>query len=65
MGNPEEEKSPYKLGLFYFNNADKRVMVPKRFGIGWTFNFANIWSYVLLLAIIGIIVFVKDVLLHR
>ncbi|HET9783601.1 MAG TPA: DUF5808 domain-containing protein, partial [Terriglobales bacterium] len=28
-------------GLFYYNPYDPAVMVPKRFGLGYTFNFAN------------------------
>ena len=28
-------------GLFYVNPADPRLVVPKRSGLGWTFNFAR------------------------
>lgn len=32
----------WKLGIFYFNKADKRIFPPKRIrGLGWTVNFAN------------------------
>ena len=47
-----------KLGVFYFNRADPSVMVEKRFGIGYTVNFAHpvAWVIILLpvLALIGI-----------
>ncbi len=42
--NPEH----YKWGLFYFNPNDQRVIVPKRAPwMGWTMNFANLWTYVI------------------
>ena len=28
-------------GFFYVNRSDPRLIVPKRWGIGWTFNFAR------------------------
>jgi len=49
--NPEN----YKWGIFYFNRKDHRILVPKRINMmGWTLNFANIYTYFLLLGIIGI-----------
>lgn len=48
----------YKWGIFYFNPKDKRVIVPKRLkGMGWTLNFANFRSYVILI-LIGILALV-------
>jgi uncharacterized membrane protein len=38
----------YRGGLFYVNAADPRLVVPKRFGYGWTFNFARPLAWVLL-----------------
>jgi uncharacterized membrane protein len=53
--NPKDfnrlEKNPehYKWGIFYFNPEDTRIIVPKRAQwMGWTLNFANLWSYVIL-----------------
>jgi len=34
-------------GLFYVNAADPRLVVPKRSGLGWTFNFARPLAWVL------------------
>ncbi len=43
----------YKWGIFYFNPKDYRVFVPKRnIGMGWTLNFANPYSYLIILGII-------------
>jgi len=40
-------------GLFYFNRADAAVIVPKRLGWGWTFNFARpaAWTYLLMVLV--------------
>ncbi len=35
-------------GIFYSNPEDPALLVPKRFGIGWTLNFGNPWSWVVL-----------------
>ncbi len=35
----------WKLGVFYFNPADPAVFVLQRFGIGYTFNFGNRWTW--------------------
>jgi len=49
--NPEN----YKWGIFYFNPQDSRFILPKKNQwLGWTLNFANPYSY---LIIIGIITF--------
>lgn len=31
----------WKLAIFYYNPDCSRVVVPKRWGLGWTFNFAR------------------------
>jgi len=32
-------------GIFYFNPNDPALLVPKRFGIGYTLNFGNPWCW--------------------
>ncbi len=45
----------WKGYFFYLNGNDSRIFVPKRIpGMGWTLNFANPYSYLILLAIIMI-----------
>ncbi|WP_029421776.1 DUF1648 domain-containing protein [Alicyclobacillus macrosporangiidus] len=39
-------------GALYYNPADPAWMVPKRFGIGWTLNFARPAAWLVLLAIL-------------
>lgn len=31
----------WKLGISYFNPDDPAVFLTKRFGVGWTFNYAR------------------------
>jgi uncharacterized membrane protein len=47
-----DDPDNYKLFVFYYNLKDTRVFVPKRFRrMGWTLNFANPYSYLILLGI--------------
>ena len=43
--------------FFYSNKEDSNFLVPKGYGIGRTFNWANPISWVFILAIVGFIVF--------
>ncbi|HZE30886.1 MAG TPA: DUF5808 domain-containing protein [Actinoallomurus sp.] len=38
--NRDDDRN-YRWGLFYFNRDDPSLLVPKRFGIGWTLNLAR------------------------
>ncbi|WP_456274709.1 DUF1648 domain-containing protein [Bacillus sp. AK031] len=42
-----DEDQHWKGGLFYFNREDSSVFVEKRFGIGYTINFANPIAYLI------------------
>ena len=35
----------WKWGTFYVNRDDPKIFVPKRYGIGYTLNFGNRWSW--------------------
>lgn len=48
---PDESKS-WKFGFIYYNPLDKRICLPKRTGLGITFNFTRPVSIVLASAII-------------
>lgn len=39
--------------LFYFNKEDANVFVPKLYGFGRTMNFANPFSWLILVLVIG------------
>lgn len=38
----------WKFGVFYVNKNDPSIFVEKRFGVGWTANFGNLLSYVII-----------------
>lgn len=42
----------WKLGMFYFNKNDPAIFLEKRFGIGWTNNWAHPLSWIIVLAIL-------------
>ena len=42
-------------GFIYYNPDDPALMVEKRFGIGYTFNFANPWSWALMGGLVPLI----------
>lgn len=42
----------WKLGVIYFNKNDPALFLEKRFGVGWTANFARPLSWIILLVII-------------
>lgn len=47
-----DEDKHWKLGQFYFNRNDPSIFVEKRFGIGWTNNWAHPISWIFLITII-------------
>lgn len=56
VDNPDN----YKLTIFYFNKNDKRVIVPKRNRLlGWTLNFGQLNTYLLLGSIFAIVILTK------
>lgn len=44
----------WKLGMFYFNRNDPSIFLEKRFGVGWTNNWAHPISWVFLIGLIVI-----------
>ncbi|WP_338449704.1 DUF5808 domain-containing protein [Niallia oryzisoli] len=44
-----DEDEYWKGGLFYFNKNDPSIFVEKRFGVGWTLNFANPIGYLIII----------------
>lgn len=43
-----DEDRYWKGGLIYVNRQDPSVFVEKRFGVGWTMNFANPRGYIVI-----------------
>jgi len=61
--NVKEENGPieptpnecWKAGVIYFNPNDAALMVEKRLGLGYTFNFGNPWSWSILVGLLVIV----------
>lgn len=47
-----DDDQHWKLGQFYFNKDDPALFIEKRFGVGWTNNWARPMSWILILFII-------------
>src|SRR5699024_89818 len=52
----KDEDQYWKLGQFYFNKNDPAIFVEKRFGVGWTNNWAHPISWIFIVLIIGLAV---------
>lgn len=44
----------WKLGVFYFNPKDPAIFLEKRFGVGWTNNWAHPLSWIFIIVVIGL-----------
>jgi uncharacterized membrane protein len=45
----------WKAGIFYVNHDDPVLFVEKRFGVGYTLNFGNRWSWAVLAVIVVLV----------
>lgn len=54
--HPYDDDAYWKLGAVYFNPKDPAIFVEKRFGIGWTINYGQVKTWLILLGVIGVIV---------
>jgi uncharacterized membrane protein len=52
--NRDDDKY-WKFGLIYFNKEDPSIFVEKRFGVGFTMNFANPIAVILIVALLLLI----------
>ncbi|MFC3160153.1 DUF5808 domain-containing protein [Chryseobacterium arachidis] len=48
------------MGNFYYNKEDKRLFPPKKFGLGWTVNFANPISVITFLIILTLTILIGN-----
>jgi|GEM_PF-403925 uncharacterized membrane protein len=51
-----KDPANWKDELLYYNPKDKRLFPPKRYGGGWTVNFANRYSILAFVVVLIIIV---------
>jgi uncharacterized membrane protein len=55
---PVGDRTPdryWRLGMFYVNPDDPAIFVEKRFGIGYTLNFAHLASWLIVLVLIALL----------
>jgi|688.fasta_scaffold31657_3 uncharacterized membrane protein len=58
-----KDPANWKLGMFYYNKDDKRILPPKQNKwMGWTINFANPVSIFLFALFLLAIVFILNLL---
>lgn len=53
---PNNNPNHWRLGIFYFNRRDRRLLVPKRDGFGRTLNFGHLAAWVIIGVIIALLV---------
>jgi uncharacterized membrane protein len=65
VGDRTEDRY-WKLGVVYFNRDDAAVVVERRFGLGYTLNFARVETWVMVtLLLVGSVIPVLGSRLHR
>lgn len=52
----------WKLGIFYFNREDPALFLEKRFGVGWTINYARPLAWIIFIVIIGLAILIPTIL---
>ena len=51
----QDDDKYWRGGMFYVNRDDHALMVPRRFGVGWTLNFGNPRVAMLLAGVVALI----------
>ncbi len=54
VSSNSDDDSLWKAGVLYYNKNDTRLMVPKRFGVGYTINFGRPAGLVIFILLISI-----------
>ena len=55
-GMSRDDDEHWLLGTIYCNRNDPSIFVPKRFGVGWTINIANPWTWLIVALFIAVTV---------
>ncbi len=58
---PESQSENWKFGAIYYAKNDKRFVVPRTSGIGWTVNFARPLIWVLSVGLLSWIVYMMAI----
>ena len=56
-----DDPKNWKLGIFYFNKEDKRIIISKRLKLfGWTLIFAYPLSYIIMIGLVVAVYFLRQ-----
>ena len=64
MATARNDDTKWKAGVFYVNRDDQSLLVPKRFGYGYTLNFGHLVTWMVLVLPIAVLVIVILFTLH-
>lgn len=59
----QDEDAHWKCGIFYVNASDASLIVPKRFGVGWTMNLGRAGSWLIILGMLAFLALASAALL--
>lgn len=51
---PRDDDASWAGGVLYVNRQDSALLIPRRFGVGWTLNWGNPWSWVIIGALVAV-----------
>lgn len=60
----DDDRFWYLAGTMYANRADRAVLVPRRVGMGWTFNAAHPVTWIVVAALVAIAVLAATGVIH-
>lgn len=64
MATARNDDTKWKAGVFYVNRDDQSLLVPKRFGYGYTLNFGHLVTWMVLVLPIAVLVIAILFTLH-
>lgn len=60
-----DDDAAWAGGVLYHNREDSALLVPRRYGVGWTLNWGNPWSWVIIVALAAVPFVLLLVVPHR
>lgn len=53
---PADDDARWRAGVFYANADDPALVVPKRFGVGWTLSWARPTSWIIVTGTVALVI---------
>ena len=57
MNTEENTEEFYKMGIFYFNKDNKAIFVKRKYGLGYSPNYARFEAWIIIIALVAAIVY--------